>query len=106
MSQQQNNGEKNNYSSSEENINHGKGLIVFLLLLSILTNLATGYYISTGASKTGGVDTTVSAFMEKYLVNEYEKAGGKENYDLLAKAQQLQMEDQIPQIKQFIASKQ
>lgn len=41
----------------------------------------------------------------KYLDIEYKKAGSKENYELLSKAQQLQMEDQIPQIKQFIASK-
>lgn len=43
--------------------------------------------------------------MEKYLSNEYKKAGNQENYELLAQAQRLQMEEQIPQIKQFIASK-
>lgn len=34
--------------------------------------------------------------------NEYAKVGGKENYDLLNQAQKLQIEQQIPQIKQFL----
>lgn len=75
---------------------HGKKLVIFLLLVSIFTSLGTGYYLKSSLA-----DTVI----EKYLNNEYQKAGGKENYDLLAKAQRLQMEDQIPQIKQFIASK-
>jgi hypothetical protein len=43
--------------------------------------------------------------LDKYLANEYKKAGSKENYDLLATAQRLQMQDQLPEIKKFIASK-
>lgn len=85
---------------------HGKGLVIFLLLISILTNLATGYYLSVGGVKSGGnTDAIANAVIEKYLANEYQKSGSKENYDLLAKAQRLQMVDQLPQIKQFIASK-
>ena len=92
---------KDTYTSREDS--GAKGLIIFLLLVSILTNLGMGYYLSM--SNTKNSEVVASAVMEKYLANEYQKAGGKDNYDLLAKAQQLQMEDQIPQIKQFIASK-
>lgn len=106
MSCCQNNEEnKDACSSGGKNGCHGKGILVFLLLVSILTNLGTGYYLSTGGSKSNNADTVASAVIEKYLANEYAKSGSKENYDLLAKAQRLQMEDQIPQIKQFIASK-
>lgn len=84
---------------------NGKKLIIPLLILSILTNLGTSYYISMGGSGSSDTEAVANAVIEKYLANEYQKAGSKENYELLAKAQQLQMEDQIPQIKQFIESK-
>lgn len=97
MSCCENNKEGKDICSSEGKRScHGKGLVIFLLLVSILTNLGTGYYLKSSIAST---------VMDKYLSNEYQKAGGKENYELLAKAQRLQMEDQIPQIKQFIASK-
>ncbi|MDD2891699.1 MAG: DsbA family protein [Candidatus Gracilibacteria bacterium] len=83
-------------NEKEGKCSHGKKLIIPLILISILTNLGTSYYLNTSIA-----DTVI----EKYLANEYEKAGGKENYELLSKAQRLQMEDQIPQIKQFIAEK-
>ena len=61
--------------------------------------------MSGGKTFGGNTDAVATAVMEKFLANEYAKSGGKENYDLLAKAQQLQMAEQIPQIKQFIESK-
>lgn len=97
MSCCQNSEEKQNACSSEGKKNHhGKGLIIALLLVSILANLGTGYYLKSSIA---------DVVTEKILSNEYQKAGGKENYELLTKAQQLQMEDQLPQIKQFIESK-
>lgn len=106
MSCCENNEEQKDVCSSEAgNGCRGKGCVIFLLILSILTNLGTGYYLSMGGLKSGNTEAVASAVIEKYLANEYAKAGNKENYDLLAKAQRLQMEDQIPQIKQFIAGK-
>jgi hypothetical protein len=107
MSCCQNDEENKDACSSEGNKGcHGKGILVFLLLVSILTNLGTGYYLSMGGSKSSNNSEVISdAVIAKYLANEYAKSGSKENYELLAKAQRLQMEDQIPQIKQFIASK-
>ena len=103
MSCCQNDEEKNGTCSSEGKKScHGKGLIILLLLLSILTNIGTSYYLTTSSRN---AEAIAGAVMTKYLSNEYQKAGSKENYELLAKAQRLQMEDQIPQIKQFIASK-
>lgn len=58
-----------------------------------------------GSKSSNNTEAVADAVMAKYLANEYAKSGSRENYDLLAKAQRLQMEDQIPQIKQFIASK-
>jgi len=73
MSSRENNEEKKNAccSSEEKKHHHGKGLIVLLLVISILTNLGTGYYLSTG---TKNIDTIANAVMEKYLDNEYQKA--------------------------------
>ena len=90
----------------EKNHHHGKSTIIVLLLISLVTNLAIGYYLTMGGPQSpSNVDTIANAVMVKYLDNEYAKSGGKENYDLLAQAQRFQMQDQIPQIKQFIASK-
>lgn len=103
MSRTENNEENKSSCSSNGKGCHGNGIIIFLLLVSILTNLAMGYSLFMGAkSSTDGI---ASAVMDKYLANEYSKAGSKENYDLLAKAQRLQMTDQLPQIKAFITSK-
>lgn len=73
---------------------HGKkGLIILLLLVSIASNIGSAYYFSKEASK----DT-----IKQYLALEYAKTGGKDNYELLAKAQGLQVAGQIPQIKQYL----
>ena len=40
--------------------------------------------------------------MENYLALEYKKSGGKENYELITEAQRLQLEQQIPQIREFV----
>lgn len=66
MSCCQNNEEKQGTCSSEGKKNyHRKGLIVLLLLVSILVNLGTGYYLKSS------IADTVS---EKILSNEYQKA--------------------------------
>lgn len=106
MSCCENNEEKQGACSSEGKKGcHGKGLIILLLIISILSNLGAGYYISMGGAGSSNTDAVASAVIAKYLDIEYKKAGSKENYELLAQAQRLQMQDQLPQIKQFIASK-
>lgn len=66
MSCCQNSEEKQRACSSEgKKSGHGKGLIILLLLVSILTNLGTSYYLKSS------IADTVS---EKMLSNEYQKA--------------------------------
>ncbi|MFA6090478.1 MAG: thioredoxin domain-containing protein [Candidatus Gracilibacteria bacterium] len=108
MSKYENNEEQSNACSSEiKKSCHGKYIIIPLLLISLVANLGSLYLLSIRgiASTSNSPEKIANAVMEKYLSNEYKKAGSQESYELLAKAQQLQMEDQIPQIKQFIASK-
>lgn len=73
--------------------NHPKVLIVSLLLISILASVGSSYFFSKQASKD---------VLDGYLALEYAKNGGKENYDLITQAQRLQLEQQLPQIREFV----
>ena len=74
-------------------LNHPKTLIISLLIVSILTSVGSSYFFSKQVSK---------EVMENYLTLEYKKSGGKENYELITEAQRLQLEQQIPQIREFV----
>ena len=73
--------------------NHPKILIISLLIVSILASVGSSYFFSKQVSK---------EVMENYLALEYKKSGGKENYELISEAQRLQLEQQIPQIREFL----
>ena len=73
--------------------NHPKILIISLLIVSILASVGSSYFFSKQVSK---------EVMENYLALEYKKSGGKENYELITEAQRLQLEQQIPQIREFL----
>ena len=70
-----------------------KTLIISLLIVSILASVGSSYFFSKQVSK---------EVMENYLALEYKKSGGKENYELISEAQRLQLEQQIPQIREFL----
>ncbi len=74
-------------------LNHPKILIISLLIVSILASVGSSYFFSKQVSK---------EVMENYLALEYKKSGGKENYELISEAQRLQLEQQIPQIREFL----
>ena len=74
-------------------LNHPKILIISLLIVSILASVGSSYFFSKQVSK---------EVMENYLALEYKKSGGKENYELITEAQRLQLEQQIPQIREFV----
>lgn len=76
-----------------EHCNHPKILIVSLLLISIAASVGSSYFFTKNVSK---------EVTDAYLALEYKKSGGKENYELLAEAQRLQLEQQIPQIRDFV----
>lgn len=64
-------------------------IVVALLILSIITNIASAWYFSNST-------------YEKIMKNEYAKFGGKSNYELANEAQAIQLSQQIDQIKQFV----
>lgn len=72
---------------------HPKKLIISLLLVSIVASVGSSYFFSKQASKD---------VLDGYLALEYKKNGGKENYDLITEAQRLQLEQQLPQIRDFV----
>jgi flagellar basal body-associated protein FliL len=80
-------------SSQYPKQNHSKTLVVSLLLVSILASIGSSYYFSKQVSK---------EVIDSYLALEYQKSGGKENYELITQAQRLQLEQQIPQIREFV----
>ena len=73
---------------------HSKVLIVSLLLISIITSIGSSigssYFFSKEISKN---------LRDTYLAIEHER---KENYELVTKAQRLQLEQQLPQIREFV----
>lgn len=57
MSCCENNNEKqDSCSSGNNNCCNGKSLIVFLLIVSIVANLGTGYYLTMNNSQSGSTD--------------------------------------------------
>ncbi|MDP2104227.1 MAG: DsbA family protein [Candidatus Gracilibacteria bacterium] len=83
-------------SEKKESSCSGTAFIVLLLLVSIGTSIGSGYYFS---------QVVPGKVQENYLALEYKKSGDKETYELLAEAQRLQLQEQLPQIKQFVESK-
>lgn len=79
------------------NTKHPKTLIVSLLLISIVTGIVS----SVGSSYFFSKDISKNV-LDGYLALEYQKNGGKENYELVTKAQRLQLEQQLPQIREFV----
>lgn len=81
-------------------------LITYILFAVVILQGFLNLYLLTGNSVTLPASTGIDAFGVKkaLLEHEYDKVGGKENYDLISKATLIQMQSQIPQIKQFIES--
>lgn len=87
------------------------GIILTLVIVSLLLNALCLYFLMgysfsikslvSGEPKNTQVDSSVG--IRRVLLDlEYEKVGGKENYDLLQKYSQMQIKDQIDKIKQYV----
>lgn len=78
--------------------------MTYVLLIVVILQGFLNLYLLTGNSVTLPASTGIDALgVKKALLEmEYDKVGGKENYELISKATLIQMQDQIPQIKQFI----
>jgi protein-disulfide isomerase len=65
---------------------------------------ALSLYFLTGNSVNLGSKYSEYGLQRAILDIEYQKVGGKYNYDLLNQAQRIQFEQSIPQLKQFIST--
>ncbi len=103
-------------SKNHESFPHYK-VILTLLTLSILLSLISIYFlIGSGFSKMSDKVSETSSGSYQYqpvlglgqsvyntiMGIEYEKVGGKKNYDLLQEANIIQLEQQLPQIEEYI----
>jgi hypothetical protein len=81
-------------------------LITYILLAIVIIQGFFNIYLLTGNSVTLPASTGIDALGVKraLLELEYEKVGGKDNYELVSKATRIQMQEQIPQIREFIES--
>jgi protein-disulfide isomerase len=81
-------------------------IVTYILLWVVILQGFFNIYLLTGNSVSLPAYTGIDAFgVKKALLDlEYEKVWGKENYELVSKATLIQMQEQIPQIKQFIES--
>jgi len=79
-------------------------IITYVLLAIVILQGFFNIYLLTGNSVTLPASTGIDALgVKKALLElEYEKVGGKENYDLISKATLIQMHEQIPQIREFV----
>ena len=95
--------------TSSERPNSTQGTVIVLLIASLLLNTLCLYFLlgysfdlkSLSKGDTTSQDSSVG--IRKVLLElEYDKVGGKENYDLLQKYTQMQIKEQIPQIKKTV----
>jgi protein-disulfide isomerase len=79
-------------------------LVTYILLAVVILQGFFNLYLLTGNSVTLPASTGIDSFgVKKALLElEYDKVGGKVNYDLVSQATRMQMQEQIPQIKQYI----
>lgn len=78
------------------------GVLVFVLLLSLIMNALCLYFVM-GYSLSLTPQTDDSFGIKKALLEmEYEKVGGKKNYDVLQQYSQMQIKEQISQIEQYV----
>ena len=79
-------------------------LITYILLAIVIVQGFLNLYLLMGNSISLPASITADTIgVKKALLElEYDKVGGKANYDLMSQATRLQMKEQIPQIEQYI----
>lgn len=94
----------NNMNWSNQKGDNTLILVFFMLITLFISVLSTWFMINWGNflwAEMPWVKWIVKAELNNH---EYEKLWDKETYDLITEAQLLQMKQQIPQIKEFIAN--
>ncbi len=77
------------------------GVLVFVLLLSLIMNALTLYFVM-GYSLSLTPQDDSFGIKKALLELEYEKVGGRTNYETLQKYSQMQIKEQIGQIEQYV----
>jgi hypothetical protein len=83
-------------------------VLVVLVSISLVFNAVSLYFITGGygfsAPETTGVGIK-KAVTDAVLDLEYAKVGGKENFELMQKAQRFSFQDQLAQVKQYVSGR-
>jgi protein-disulfide isomerase len=91
------------FGKTESTCSTASCLTSTLLVISILLNSVCLYLLMGNSfSLPSSISVEPAGIKKAILELEYEKVGGKTNYELISKATQLQMKDQIPQIEQYL----
>ena len=78
-------------------------LILSVLLISMALNVVALYLLMGYSLSFSQADDTLG-IKRAILEVEYDKVGGKENYDMLTQAQLIQFKQSLPQLKEFLKS--
>ena len=78
------------------------GVLVFVLLLVLAVNCLVLYFVMGYTLSLGNKEGDDVGIKRVLLELEYEKVGGKKNYDTLQKYSQMQIKEQIGQIEQYV----
>ena len=91
-------------STPEVSTTNTTTLVTYLLLAIVIVQGFLNLYLLMGNSISLPASITADTIgVKKALLElEYDKVGGKANYDLISQATRMQMKDQIPQIEQYI----
>ena len=78
------------------------GILVFVLLVGLVCSSLTLYFVMGYSLNLTTQDTDSFGIKKALLELEYDKVGGKRNYDILQKYSQMQIKEQIGQIEKYI----
>lgn len=95
----------NQNASKSNNLlkNDNTWILVFFMLIVCLVSISATYIIVNGGSIFWKEIAWVRWIVKQELnVHEYDKVGWKDNYDIVSKAQLIQLNEQIGQIKTYV----
>lgn len=92
---------------SKADFNFSKSCITNILLCILIILNIWGLYLLMGntLSFPGSISIDPVGIKKALLQMEYQKVGGKANYDVINEATLLQIKDQLPQMQQYIKTK-
>jgi hypothetical protein len=86
-----------------ERSNFHTSLVVVLLCITLILQVINLYFLTGNSFKFSDTISVDALGIKRALLEvEYDKVGGKKNYDLINKASLMQLQEQMPQIEQFV----